>query len=127
MNLILFFKNNELPRNQIGRSDIKFNTMSSGSPQILEFGHFTFLFSSQDGTEMYQKLNCKCRAIIFANGKIKPTVLLHCHCHHCCLLFTNDDSTTKLQPNWSAEQFLIFAPFLLKLVDVKPQYRSNVS
>ena len=46
-----FYRNGELPRNQIGRSGVKgkednekFTVMCSRSPQNLEFGHFTLLF-----------------------------------------------------------------------------------
>ena len=50
-NSLNFYKNGELPRNQIGRSDVqvkkeneKFTVVRSRSPQNLKCGHFTLLF-----------------------------------------------------------------------------------
>ena len=70
-NSLNFYKNGELPRNQIGRSGAQVKKENENSPSCVHVLHKTLNVTisrccfAEDGREMYQNVKRTCRAMFF--------------------------------------------------------------
>ena len=123
-NSLNFYTNNELSRNQIGRSAVqvkkeneKFIVMRSRSPQNLKRGHFTSLFC-RGRQRNVPKISNACTERLFL--LIKPIVLRRCRCHRRrrCL----SSLILKATEQQSVKSSVIFQLSLLKIENLSTSF-----